>query len=34
MKRRPIYEFVDEIDTFPMELQKIELIFLRNSFAL
>ena len=28
------YEFVDENDTFPMELQKIDIVFFRNSFAL
>ena len=34
LKARSIYEFVDEIDAFPMELQKIDSIFLHNSFAL
>lgn len=34
MRQSSIYEFVDEIDTFPMELQKIDSVFLDNPFAL
>ncbi len=34
MRRGLIYDFVDEIDTFPMKLQKIDIVFFRNSFAL
>ena len=33
MRQALIYDFVDEIDTFPMELQKIDIVLFRNSFA-
>jgi len=34
LKAAGIYEFVDEIDTFPMKFQKIKSVYLVNSFAM